>query len=76
MDTLKKKNRNKYFIFASTDKNKKVLTKYTELWHGIKNLIKYYSIECNSIEKINNKPGEYGKKFRKIKFNSDDLLCF
>ena len=26
------------------------------------------------IEKINDKPGEYGKDFMKIKFNSDDNL--
>ena len=30
---------NQYFIFASTDKNKEVLTKYRELWDGTKNLI-------------------------------------
>ena len=29
-------------------------------------------MECNSIEKINNKPGKYRKDFTKIKFNSDD----
>ena len=34
------------------------------MWNGIK----------NSIEKINNKSGEYGKDFIKIKFNSDDSL--
>ena len=45
------------------------MTKYTELWGKIKNLI-----ECNSIEKVNNKSGEYGKDFMKIKFNSDDKL--
>ena len=28
----------------------------------------------NFIEKINNKPGEYGKDFMKIKFNSEDNL--
>ena len=39
MDALKKKNGNKYLIFASTDKNKEVLTKYAERWNGIKNLI-------------------------------------
>ena len=49
---------------VSTNKNKKALTKYIELWGGIK----------NSIEKINNKSGEYGKDFMKIKFNSDDSL--
>ena len=43
---------------------KEVLPKYTELWNGIKNLI----------EKINDKPGVYGKDFMKIKFNSDDNL--
>ena len=61
MDTLNKKNRNKYLIFASTDKNKEILTKYTELWDKIKILI-----ECNSIERINDKPGKYGKDFMKI----------
>ena len=45
------------------------MTKYTELWDKIKNLIK-----CNSIEKVNNKSGECGKDFMKIKFNSDDKL--
>ena len=57
-------NGNKYLTLVSTDKNKEVLTKYTELWDGIK----------NSIEKINNKSGEYGKDFMKIKFDSDDSL--
>ena len=42
--------KNEYLIFGSMNKNKKVLTKYTEFWDGIKNLI----------EKINNKTGEYG----------------
>ena len=69
MDTLKEKNGNKYLILDSTNKNKEVLTKYTKLWEGIKNFI-----ECNFIEKVNNKLGEYGKDFMKIKFNSDDNL--
>ena len=55
---------NKYLIFASTDKNKEVLTKFTELWDWTKNMI----------ERSNDKPGEYGKEFMKIKFNSDDSL--
>ena len=38
--------------------------KLNKLWDGIKNLI----------EKVNNKPGEYGKDFMKIKFNSGDNL--
>ena len=61
---IERKNGNKYLILDSTDKNKKVLIKYTKLWDGIK----------NSIEKINNESGEYGNDFMKIKFNSDDNL--
>ena len=60
-------NGNKYLVFASTDRDKEVLTKQIELWDGIKNLT-----ECNSIEKINGKTGKDGKDFKKIKFNSDD----
>ena len=59
-----RKNRNKYLTLVSTDKNKKVLTKYTELWDETKNLIR----------EINDKPGKYEKDFLKIKFNSDDNL--
>ena len=66
---FEEKNGNKYFILDSTNKGKEVLKKYAELWDGIKNYI-----ECNSIEKINNKLGEYGKAFTKIKFNSGDNL--
>ena len=54
----------KYLNFASTDNKKEVLKKYTELWDETKNLI----------EKIDNKPGEYGKDYLKIKFSSDDIL--
>ena len=36
---IEESNGNKYLIFASTDKNKVVLTKYTKLWDKIKNLI-------------------------------------
>ena len=50
---IEKKCGNKYLIQISADKNKEVLTKYTELWDWLKNLIK----------KINDKPGEYGKDF-------------
>ena len=61
---FKEMNGNQYLPLVSTDKNKKVLTKYTELWNRIK----------NSIEKINNKSDEYRKDFMKIKFNSDNAL--
>ena len=49
---IEKKNWNKYLIFASTGKNKKVLEKYAELWDEIKYQIK--TINCS-------KPGEYEK---------------
>ena len=58
------KNGNKYLTFASTDKNKEVLKKYTELWDGIKSMI----------AKIDDKPAEYKKEFMKIKISSDDNL--
>ena len=61
---IEESNENKYLIFASTDKNKEVLRKYTERWDKIKSLI----------EKINNKTGEYRKGFIKIRFNSDNNL--
>ena len=63
MDTLKKKkkNGNEHLTFASTDKTKKLLKKYTELQNEIKNLN----------ERMNDKSGEYGKNFMKIKFNPD-----
>ena len=37
---IEEKNGSKYLILDSTDKNKEVLIKYTELWNGIKNMIK------------------------------------
>ena len=53
-------NGNKYLAFASTDKNRQVLEKYTKLW----NEIKYH------IETINaGKSAEYDKDYMKIKFN-------
>ena len=69
MNLLKKQNGNKYLIFASTDKTIEVLAKYAELWDKIKNLI-----ACNSVEKIDDKPGGYGKDYMKIKLNPDDNL--
>ena len=61
---IEEKNGNKYLNFASTDKNKEVLKKYTEVWDGIKSQIKTIDI----------KPSEYKKDSMKIKFNSDDKL--
>ena len=63
--SIEEKNGNKYLTFASTDKNKKVLEKYTKLWDEIK-----YDIKT-----INGgKSAEYEKDYMKIKFNSDDDL--
>ena len=62
--STKEKNGDKYLILAGTYKNKEVLEKYTKIWNEIKSLI----------EKIDDKPGEYGKDFMKIKFNSADNL--
>ena len=63
-------NGNKYLTFASSDKNKKVLEKYTKLWDKIKYHIQTINAdksgECNSIE--------YDKDCMRIKFNSDDDL--
>ena len=61
---IEEKNGNKCLTLVSTDKNKEVLIKYTELWDKIKNLI----------EKVNDKPSDCDEKYVKIKFNSDDNL--
>ena len=67
--SIDERNGNKYLTFADTDKNKKVLEKDTKLWNKIRSLI-----ESDSIEKINDKRGEYKKEYMKIKFSSDDNL--
>ena len=36
---IEEKNGSKYLVFDSTDENKEVLKKYTELWNGIRNEI-------------------------------------
>ena len=51
-------------IFASSNKNKEVLEKYTEVWGGEKNLF----------ENIKGRLGEYEKDFIKIKLNFCDNL--
>ena len=64
VDTLKKKNGNKYLIFNSTDENKKLLTKYNDVRNEIKDKIKE-----NNSDKC-----DYEKDCMKIKLNSDDNL--
>ena len=51
VDGYNEENNGNKYVFASTDKNKGILAKYTELWDKIK----------SQIEKISDKPGEYGK---------------
>ena len=63
--TLKKKNENKYLVLDDVDENKEVLKKYEEVWEGIKKEIE----TINGGEKI-----EYGKDFKKIRFESNDDL--
>ena len=48
-----------------TDRNNKVLIKYTKLWDKIKNLIKTI---------LGGEADDHGKDFTKIKLNSDDNL--
>ena len=53
---------NKYLIFTLTDKNRKALENYNELWSEIKD-------EIETIKGI--EPMKYEKNFMKIKFESD-----
>ena len=59
-------NGNKYLVLDDVDENKEVLKKYEEVWEGIKKEIE----TINSGEKI-----EYGKDFKKIRFESNDDLA-
>ena len=55
---------NKYLVFDSSDKIKKLLEKYNVIWNEIKNKIKEErDSEC-----------DYEKDYMKIKFNSDNNL--
>ena len=61
----KESNGIKYLVFDSTDENKEIFKKNTELWDGIK----------NEIETINSgKKDKYGENLMKIKFNTYDKL--
>ena len=61
---VKEKGVNKYFVFESTDENKELLKKYSDVWNGIKNKIK----------EVDDSECDYEKDYMKIKFNSDDNL--
>ena len=62
---IEESNGDRYLIFASTDKSKELLEKYTKLWYEIKYPIKTIN---------GGKEGEYGKDFMKITFESDNNL--
>ena len=55
---------NKYLVFDSTDENKELLKKYSDVFNKIKDKIK----------KTDNNYSDYEKEYMKIKFNSDDEL--
>ena len=61
---IEEKKENKYLVFPTTDENKEVLKKYTQLWDRIKNEIE--------TKKKRWYVGKREKKFMKIKFSSDD----
>ena len=61
---IKEKGINKYLVFDSTDENKELLKKYSDVWNGIKNKIK----------EVDDSECDYEKDYMKIKFNSDDDL--
>ena len=56
---------NKYLVLDDVDENKTVSKKYEEVWEGVKKEIE----TINGGEKM-----EYGKGFKKIKFESNDDL--
>ena len=61
---IEEKDANKYSVFDSTDKNKELLKKYSDVFNGIR----------DKIREINNNECDYEKDYMKIKLNSDDDL--
>ena len=62
---IEEKNGNKYLAFDSTDENKELQKKCTDVWNGIKKEIKAIN---------GGKENDYRKDYMKIKFNSDNDL--
>ena len=63
---IEEKNGNKYSIFDdSVNENEGLLKTYADIWDGIKNKIKTIN---------GGQENDYGKDYKKIKFNSDDDL--
>ena len=61
---IEEKGVNKYLVFNSTDENKQLLRKYSDVFNGI----------INKIKKISGDQCDYENDYMKIKFNSDDDL--
>ena len=61
---IEEKGVNKYLVLNSTDENKELLKKYSDVFNGI----------INKIKKINGYECGCEKDYMKIKFNSDDDL--
>ena len=49
---IEESNENKYLNFVSTDKNKEVLTEYTELWYKIRRLVETIDDKSDQQEKV------------------------
>ena len=60
---IEKSGENRYLIFASTEKNKIMLKKYTEIWDEIKK-----QIELITGDKVT----KYSKNFMNIRFKTND----
>ena len=58
---IEENNGNKYLIFHSTDENKELLKKYSDVWNGIE----------NKIEEVSSGECDYEKDYIKIKFDSN-----
>ena len=61
---IEEKGIDKYLVFDSTDENKELLKKYSDVFNGI----------MSKIRKIDDDWLEYAKDYMKIKFSSDDDL--
>ena len=61
---IEEKESNKYLVFDSTDENKELLRKCSDVLNGI----------MSKIKEIDDDWLEYAKDYMKIKFNSDDDL--
>ena len=61
---IEEKDSNKYLVFDSTDENKELVKKYSDVFNGI----------MSNIKEIDDDWLEYAKDYMKIKFSSNDDL--